>query len=232
MHKKANSVIKKAITENRNTLTQEEAKLFASDLDIPCPLAYSAKDENDAKKIADKLGYPVILKVLSHKILHKSDIGGVEKNLKNADEVVRGYKKVFNSAQKIDQEAQILVEKMMPSGLESIIGLIMEPDLGSVIMVGLGGVLTELFEDVVFRLAPINKKEAEIAIKSLKASKLFYGYREQLPIDINALINLLVKVSKVPEWFNNIEQIDLNPVILYKDGLSAVDVKVILKNNN
>ena len=230
MYEKANSVIKKAIAENRNILTQEEAKLFALDLDIPCPPAYSAKDENDAKRIADKLGYPVILKVLSHKILHKSDIGGVEKNLKNADEIVRGYKKVLNSVQKIDQEAQILVEKMMPSGLESIIGLIMEPGFGPVVMVGLGGVLTELFEDVVFRLAPINKKEAERAIKSLKASKLFYGYREQLPVDIDVLINLLVKVSKVPEWFNNIEQIDLNPVILYENGLSAVDVKVILKN--
>jgi len=230
MHEKANSIIKKVITENRNALTQEEAKLFALDLDIPCPPAYSATDENDAKRIAGKLGYPVILKVLSHKILHKSDIGGVEKNLKNADEVVRGYKKVLNSAKKIDQEAQILVEKMMPSGLESIIGLITEPGFGSVIMVGLGGILTELFEDVTFRLAPINEKEAEKAIKSLKASKLFYGYREQSPVDINALINLLVKISRVPEWFNNIEQIDLNPVILYKNGLSAVDVKVVLKN--
>jgi len=229
MFKKTNAIIKQTRADNRTILTQQEAKLFALDLDIPCPPAYNAKDENDAIRIAEELGYPVILKALSSRILHKSDIGGVEKNLKNSDEVVRGYKKVLNSIKKIDKKAQVLVERMEPSGLEAIIGLITESKLGAVVMIGLGGILTEIFEDIAFRLAPIDEKQAKEAIDSLKTRNLFYGYRGQPPIDIDALIELLVKISRVPEWFEDIEQIDLNPIILYKDGLNAVDIKVVLK---
>lgn len=230
MYEKANSIIKKAIMENRETLNQEETKIFASDFGIPCPPSYIAKSENDAIRLAEKLGYPIILKVLSHKIMHKSDIGGVEKNLQNAQEVIRGYNKVINSVQKIDPKAQILVEKMMPSGIETIIGLIMEPGFGPVVMVGLGGILTELFEDIIFRLAPINLEDAQKAINCLRGNKLFYGYRGESPIDLSSFNELLVKVSKVPQWFSGINQIDLNPVILYETGLSAVDIKVVLKN--
>ena len=171
------------------------------------------------------LKFPVALKVCSSKILHKTDVGGVKLNIKDMEEL----KKTFKIFRKKFPKENLLVDQMEKKGVEIIIGLVQDPTFGLSIMCGIGGIFTELYKDVTFRIVPIEKIDAEEMIEEIKGKKLLEGFRN-IPANKKLVIDLLLKVSKIgEELMDHIDQMDLNPVFVYGDDLCVVDAKLILK---
>ena len=171
------------------------------------------------------LKFPVALKVCSSKILHKTDVGGVKLNIKDMAEL----KKTFKEFKKKFPKENLLVDQMAEKGVEIIIGLVQDPTFGLSIMCGMGGIFTELYKDVTFRVVPIDKYDAQQMIEEIKGKKLLEGFRN-IPANKELVIDLVMKVSKIGnELIDHIDQMDLNPVFVYGDDLCVVDAKLILK---
>ena len=171
------------------------------------------------------LKYPVALKVCSNKILHKTDVGGVKLGIKNKEELIKTFK-AFKS--KFPNE-KFLVDQMVDKGVEIIVGLVQDPTFGLTIMAGIGGIYTELYKDVSFRVVPIEKVDAEEMVEEIKGKALLEGFRN-IPADKGLVIDLIEKVAKIgEELIDKIDQMDLNPVFIYKDSYCVVDAKLILK---
>jgi len=184
-------------------------------------------------KVVNKIGdldglglkFPVALKVCSNKILHKTDVGGVKLGIKDMDELKTVFKKFKNKFPK----EYLLVDQMEEKGVEIIIGLVQDPTFGLCIMCGIGGIYTELYKDVSFRVVPIDRYDAESMIEEIKGKKLLEGFRN-IPANKKLVIDLLLKVSKIgEELIDHVDQMDLNPVFVYGDDLCVVDAKLILK---
>ena len=172
-----------------------------------------------------KLRFPVALKVCSNKILHKTDVGGVKLNIKNPKEL----RTVFKDFKKKFPKEDLLVDQMEEKGVEIIIGLVQDPTFGLSVMCGIGGIFTELYKDVTFRVIPIDKYDAVQMIEEIKGKKLLEGFRN-IPANKDIVVDLLLKVSKIGmELMDNIDQMDLNPVFVYEKSLCVVDAKLILK---
>jgi len=175
----------------------------------------------------DNLGlkFPVALKVCSSKILHKTDVNGVKLGIKNLDEL----KQEFTEFKKRFPNDDLLVDQMEEKGVEIIVGLIQDPTFGLSIMCGIGGVYTELYKDVTFRVVPIDRYDAEQMIEEIKGKKLLEGFRN-IPANKKLVIDLLLKVSDIGKKLDDrVEEMDLNPVFVYGDDLCVVDAKLILK---
>jgi len=171
------------------------------------------------------LKFPVALKVCSSKILHKTDVGGVKLNIKDKN----GLKKTFKEFKKKFPNENLLVDQMVEKGVEIIIGLVQDPAFGLSIMCGIGGVYTELYQDVSFRVIPIDRYDAEQMIEEIKGKKLLEGFRN-IQANKKLVIDLLMKASKIGKKLEKrIDQMDLNPVFVYKDDYCVVDAKLILK---
>jgi acetyl-CoA synthetase (ADP-forming) len=182
--------------------------------------------------MAEKAGYPVVLKIISPDIIHKSDAGGVAINLKNEDEVKAAYTRILDNAKKYKEDAKIvgiLVEEMATQSTEIIIGAVKDPQFGPTIMFGLGGIFVELLKDVTFRVAPITAQEAAEMVVEVQAFPLLNGYRNTPPADVKAIVNLIVRVSKLVTENPEIKELDLNPVMAYKEGVKTVDARIILE---
>jgi len=174
-----------------------------------------------------KHGVPVVLKIESTKILHKTDIGGVITDISNKKELIQNWKKIKKLAQKY--KAKILIQKQI-TGYEVIIGAKQDPVFGPVIMFGLGGIFVEVFKDVSFRLAPITKKETQEMIKEIKGYKILKGYRGKKAINLKQIENILFNLSKLITKNHQIQEVDLNPVIVNEKQAQVVDVKIIVSN--
>lgn len=175
----------------------------------------------------DDLGlkFPVALKVCSNKILHKTDVGGVKLGIKDIDEL----KTIFKEFKKKFPKENLLVDQMEEKGVEIIIGLVQDPTFGLTVMCGIGGIYTELYKDVTFRVVPIERYDAEEMVEEIKGKKLLEGFRN-IPANKKLVIDLLLKVSKIgEELIDHVDQMDLNPVFVYGDDLCVVDAKLILK---
>ena len=171
------------------------------------------------------LKFPVALKVCSSKILHKTDVGGVKLNIKDMAEL----QKTFKDFKKKFPKENLLVDQMEEKGVEIIIGLVQDPTFGLSIMCGMGGIFTELYKDVTFRVVPIDKYDATQMIEEIKGKKLLEGFRN-IPANKELVIDLVMKVSKIGKaLIDHIDQMDLNPVFVYGDDLCVVDAKLILK---
>jgi len=172
-----------------------------------------------------KLKFPVALKVCSNKILHKTDVDGVKLNISDINEL----KKKFKNFRKKFPKENLLVDQMADKGVEIIIGLIQDPTFGLSIMCGIGGIFTELYKDVTFRVVPIDKYDAKEMIEEIKGKKLLEGFRN-IKADKKLVLDLLLKVSKIgEELMDHIKEMDLNPVFVYKNDYCVVDAKLILK---
>jgi acyl-CoA synthetase (NDP forming) len=181
--------------------------------------------------LSEQLGYPVVLKVSSVDITHKSDAGGVKINLQNVAEVENAFGVIMQSCKAAVPKANIegvSVQGMAKPGIEVIMGMIKDPSFGPVIMFGLGGVFVEVLQDVAFRIVPIEKSDAEEMINEIKGRKLLEGYRGQEPADVACLQQILLKLSDFVNTTPEIEEIDMNPVFAYKDGAVVVDARIIL----
>ena len=199
---------------------------------IPVTTFKLAKSEEEAVGFAEKTGFPVVLKIVSPDILHKSDAGGVKVNLKNAEEVRSAYGKILENAEKYNATACIvgvLVQEMAPQSTEVIVGAIKDPQFGQTLMFGLGGIFVELLKDVTFRVAPITREDAEEMIREVKAYPLLRGYRNTPAADVNAIVDVLLNTSRLVMDYPEIKELDLNPVMAYEKGAKTVDARIILE---
>lgn len=218
--------------EGRKNLLENEAKTVCVEYGIPVTKFELAKNEAEAVKFAEKIGYPVVLKIVSPDILHKSDVGGVIVNLKNAKEVQNAYNQILQNIKKHKAKAKItgiLVQEMAPPSTEIIVGAIKDPQFGPSIMFGLGGIFVEVLKDVTFRVAPITEDEAREMITEVKAYPLLKGYRNQPPVDIDAIVRILLNTSKLVMEHQEIKELDLNPIMVYEKGAKTVDARIILE---
>jgi acyl-CoA synthetase (NDP forming) len=230
--KSALEIISQAIKDKRKSLLETEAKVICREYGIPVTRFELAKSEEEAAAFAASIGYPVVLKIVSPDIIHKSDVGGVMVNLKNAKEVNNAYEQILNSVKKHDPEAQIvgiLVQEMAPASTEVIVGSISDPQFGPAVMFGLGGVFVEVLKDVTFRIAPISEGDALEMIEGVKAYPLLKGYRGSPAVDINAIVKILMDTSRLVMDHQQIKELDLNPIMVYEKGAKTVDARIILQ---
>jgi acyl-CoA synthetase (NDP forming) len=194
-------------------------------------MAELAPTARDAVAAADRLGYPVVLKIVSPDIAHKSDAGGVKVGPNSASEVEVAFEEIMDAVKARQPDARIegvAVQKMAPQGTEVIVGMSKDPQFGPVMMFGLGGIFVEVLKDVSFRIVPIERRDAREMIEEIKAFPVLQGVRGQDPADIGALEDLLLKLSEFVEANPQVEELDLNPVFAYKDGALAVDARIVV----
>ena len=226
-----NDIINQAKKENRTILTEIEAKNIFADAGINCTETKLAATKEEAVSLSEEIGYPVVLKVSSVDITHKSDAGGVKVNLKDKAAVEQAYDDIMASCTAKYPDAEIegvSVQGMAKAGTEVIIGMTQDPSFGPVLMFGLGGIFVEVLKDVAFRVIPIEECDAEDMINEIKGKRLLEGYRGQEPADVAYLQQMLLKLSDFVNATPEIEEIDMNPVFCYKDGAVVVDARIIL----
>jgi acyl-CoA synthetase (NDP forming) len=225
-------IISQAQKEGRKALLETEAKTICMEYAIPVTKFKLAKNVAEAAEFAEQLGYPVVLKIVSPDIIHKSDAGGVIINLKNKAEVQIAYGKILENAKKYKPTAKIvgvLVQEMAPQSTEVIVGSIKDPQFGQTLMFGLGGVFVEILKDVAFKIAPITREDAQEMVTSIKAYPLLKGYRNTPPTDIDAIIATLLNTSRLVMDNPQIKELDLNPILAYEKGAKTVDARIILE---
>ncbi|SHO43847.1 acetate--CoA ligase family protein [Desulfopila aestuarii] len=228
---KTAQILSKAREEKRTVLTEIEAKQILGEAGINCTPTVLAESKEKAVSICDEIGYPVVLKVSSVDITHKSDAGGVKVNLQNREAVEKAYDDIMTSCRAYAPDANIegvAVQGMAKIGTEIIMGMIKDASFGPVVMFGLGGVLVEVLKDVSFRIVPIEKADAEEMTSEIQGKKLLAGYRGNDPADVPYLQEMLVKLSDFVNATPGIEEIDMNPVFAYKEGAVVVDARIIL----
>ena len=213
-------------------LTEIESKEFVQSSGIPVVHARLATSQQEAVAVASELGFPAALKIVSPEIIHKSDVGGVRLGLKSRAEVRRAYSDIVSAARMTNPTAHILgvsVQAMAPPGIEVILGMTQDPQFGPVLMFGLGGVMVEVLKDVAFRLVPLNRHDARQMVREIRGYPILNGYRGHEPVDIAALEDSLLKLSRFIETHPEVNELDMNPVFAYRDGVLAVDARVVLK---
>jgi len=225
-------IIAQAKKEGRVALTEVEAKELLATAGINVAPTKLATSKQEAASIAKTLGFPVVLKIVSPDVLHKSDAGGVKLNLNSEAEVGNAFDAIMTSIKAKLPSAKILgiaVQKMARPGTEVIIGMSKDPQFGPVLMFGLGGIFVEIMKDVSFRIVPLTKRDADEMIHEIKGFPVLTGYRGQEVASLAHLQDMLLKVSEFAEKNPEVKEIDLNPVLAYKDGAIAVDARVILE---
>jgi len=227
-------IIDKARSEDRNVLTEIEAKELLMEAGISVVDTKLATSKEEVISISQQLGFPVVLKIASPDVVHKSDAGGVKLDLKTAKQAGKAYDDILKAIKKQYPEAKIQgvsVQKMARPGVEVIIGMSKDAQFGPVLMFGLGGILVEILKDISFRIVPLTKRDAKEMIKEIKGYPLLEGYRGQEPVDVNNLEELVLKVSNFVEQTPEVDELDLNPIFAYSDGAVAVDARVILEES-
>jgi acyl-CoA synthetase (NDP forming) len=225
-------IFAKAGKEKRSLLTEIESKELLKAARIPVVETRLASSKKEAMEIAAKLGFPVVMKIVSPDVVHKSDAGGVKLSIQNATQAGKAYSEILANIKKHYPKARITgvtVQKMAKQGIEVIIGMTKDAQFGPVIMFGLGGILVEVLKDVSFRIVPMTKRDASEMIGEIKGYPILKGYRGQDPADIPFLEDLIVKVSEFVDKNPEIKELDLNPVFAYKDGALAVDARIIIE---
>ena len=218
-------------TTAARTLTEVEAKQLLAQAGLPVVETRLATSKKEAVEAAKKLGYPVVLKIVSPQITHKSDVGGVKLNLDSDQAVGDAFDAVTAAARRAAPDATIAgvsVQRMAEPGIEVIMGVSTDAQFGPVLMFGLGGVLVEVLKDVAFRVIPITPRDARQMVREIQGYPLLEGYRGQEPADVEALEKLLLGLSQFVEQHPEIEELDLNPVFAYPKGALAVDARIVV----
>lgn len=201
---------------------------------IPVIETRLAINQREAVSMSQSIGFPVALKINSPDLVHKTDSGGVKLGLKNPSEVKKAYKDILKSVKKKHPRIVIhgvSVQKMAPPGTEVIIGTSKDPQFGPVIMFGLGGIFVEVLKDVSFRVIPVNRRDAQEMIHEIKGFPLLQGFRGKEPANISALVEMILKISKLIDRNPQIKEMELNPIFAYKDKALAVDARIVLEGS-
>jgi 3-hydroxypropionyl-CoA synthetase (ADP-forming) len=224
-------VFEDTIRTDHKVITEEESKNILKRYGISVPPYALVNSADEAVKAAKKIGFPLVMKVVSPQILHKTDVGGVKVGIDNVQDVKKTFNDMFGrlSKKKGVHVKGILLEKMVPKGVELIVGIQNDSQFGPVIMTGMGGIMTEVMKDVAFRMLPITTSDAKSMLNELKGSKLLKGFRGSEPIDLNMVAKMLVQIGKLgTENADFINSIDFNPVVVYPKSHYVVDAKIIL----
>jgi acyl-CoA synthetase (NDP forming) len=233
--KECETIIQKALQEGRFSLLIPESQQICKLHHIPTPVSHVVQNVDEAVTKVNEIGFPVVLKIVSPQILHKSDVGGVVLGIADEAALKKAYPKLIADVNKNNPKADVLgvlIEKMMPPSTEVIVGGIRDSQFGPSIMFGMGGIFTEVYKDIAFRVAPVDKIDALNLIHELRGSKILEGIRGQPPADIDALVDVLMDISSLMSQHSAITQLDLNPVIAYPDGVCAVDTRIVLAKND
>ena len=225
-------LIERARQQGRTLLTELESKQVLHDVGIPTTLGQLATSDEEAVRMADTIGYPVVLKIASPDIIHKSDVGGVQLHLQHAEAVRQAFHTMQQNVAIHAPGARvdgIIVQPMATPGVEVIVGMSKDATFGPVLMFGLGGILVEVLKDVTFRIVPLNKRDAAEMIRDIKGLQLLTGYRGAPPADLEALQDILMKLSAFVVDTPEVQAIDLNPIYAYAQGALAVDARVVLE---
>lgn len=218
---------------NPKVITEESSKEILSEYGIKVPHYALVTNTDEAVQKSKEIGFPLVAKIVSADILHKTDVGGVKVGLNSEDEVKKTFDDMFYRLKEKFDVKGVLLEKMVPNGVELIIGLQNDSQFGPSIMVGLGGIYTELFKDVSFRVLPITKNDALKMLESLRGKEILRGFRGSKPINMDMLSEAIVNIGTLGvDMAGKYESIDFNPVVLYPDGYFVVDAKIILKEKS
>ena len=229
------NVLDAARREKRTLLTEVESKALLKEAGVPVVDTRLARTREEAAAIAKQTGYPVALKIVSPDIAHKSDVGGVKLNLRTEKQVAKAFDDIMKAVQSRQPNARIqgvAVQTMARPGVEVIVGLSKDAQFGPVVMFGLGGIFVEVLKDVSFRIVPLLRRDAREMVREIKGFPVLQGVRGQEAVDIAALEDILLKVSELAERHPEVRELDLNPVIAYKDGAVAVDARVVLEGES
>jgi acyl-CoA synthetase (NDP forming) len=224
-------IIKKVMSEGRSLFTEKESKDLIKNAGVNVVDTRLARSKEEAVGICDQLGYPVVVKIASKEVTHKSDAGGVKLGIQSSEELGKAYDEILASVtQKYPKAAieGVTVQKTARPGVEVIIGMFTDAQFGPVLMFGLGGIFVEIIKDVSFRIVPLTQKDTREMIRQIKGYPLLEGYRGQERVDISNLESILLKLSKFVEQYPEIKEFDLNPIFAYSDGAVVVDARVIV----
>jgi acetyl-CoA synthetase (ADP-forming) len=219
-----NPIIAKAIEEGRYKLLEHESFELLRQYNIPVPDFALVQDVDEALRVVKDIGYPIVLKVVSPDIVHKSDVGGVILNISSDDELRSACERIRSNIKEKAPYARVsgfLVQKMVPEGLETIVGATKDPIFGHVIAFGLGGVLVEVLQDVSFRIVPVSEEDARAMIREIRGYRLFNGYRNMPARDEEAVVYIITRFSELLSDNPNIVEADLNPIIILERGKGA-----------
>jgi len=225
---------KKAKKAKKTLLNEVESKEILGKAGIKIVEAKLAPSAKEAVALSKEMGYPVVLKIASPDVVHKSDVGGVKVGLANATQVRNAYRDIVASVKKAFPKAVIegvSVQPMAKPGVEVIMGMSKDAQFGPVLMFGLGGIFVEILKDVSFRIVPLVRRDAAEMIRDIKGYPVLEGYRSQPPSDVAALEDMILKLSDFVDKHPEIKELDLNPVFAYPDGAVAVDARVILEED-
>ncbi|MFX1327593.1 MAG: acetate--CoA ligase family protein [Promethearchaeota archaeon] len=223
-------VLNNKIKSDQTVLTEFESKELLQEIGIPIPAQKLTISKNETLSAAEEIGFPIVLKLIAEDVVHKSDTGAVKLDLKTKDDVEKAYDDLMKIPSQ--KEKKISVQKMAaPPITELIIGMTTDPQFGPALMFGIGGILVELLEDVSFRIAPITEYDANEMIHEIKGFPILDGYRGKPKADIDAIVEVLMKISDLVTKHEEINEMDLNPVFIYDRGLFCVDARIILKKN-
>jgi len=227
-------ILDQAKAEARKSLTAPEARGICEAYGINIPKEGVAKTAEEAGKLASEIGFPVVMKIVSPQILHKTEAGGVLVGVKSVEQATRGYATIIGNARHYDAHAEILgvqVQQMLAGGQEVIIGAVTDPAFGKLVAFGLGGILVEVLKDITFRLAPASPEDALSMLDGIAAAEILRGVRGAKPVDRAALANMIERVSALVADFPEISEMDLNPVFASEHGATAADVRIVLDFN-
>jgi acetyl-CoA synthetase (ADP-forming) len=218
--------------KKRRSLTEIESREILEYYKLPLVRGKIIKSIEESKKFIDEVGYPVVLKVVSPEIIHKTEVGGVVVNIQNEKQLYDAYNDILKNVKSKIPTARIeglFVQEMMPPSFEVMVGGKYDNTFGQTIAFGLGGIYVEVYEDVSFRILPITEKDAISMIKETKTYKILVGYRGKKPADIRALIDILMKTSNMLESNPEIKELDMNPIFALPDRAVAIDARVIIE---
>ncbi|MEM0025001.1 MAG: acetate--CoA ligase family protein [Zestosphaera sp.] len=227
-------VISKARSEGRTKLLEHEAYDVLIKYGIPAPKFGLATSAEEAVRLAEEVGYPVVLKIVSPDIVHKSDVGGVKLNLNSSEEVRRSFDEIIRNVRVNAPEAKvagILVQEMIPQSLEVIVGATRDPTFGPVLLFGLGGIFVEVLKDVSFRITPLTRYDAETMLTEIRAAKILDGYRGTPPRDKEAIVDIILRLAKFMEEHESVTDVDLNPIMVFEVGKGAkvADARILIR---
>ena len=228
-------IINRCLEKGQTFIPENLAYQICREFDIAHPPYALAANAEECVKEAESIGFPVVLKIVSPQVVHKSDVGGVLVGLSNVEEIEAGYQQLLSNVEKNVSGAEItgvLVQKAMPKGVEVVSGGLENQQFGPVVMFGSGGVLVEVLNDVAFRLAPFSAEEAKRQISETMAAKVLAGVRGSEACNLDALANLLVNTGRLMAETPEMAEIDFNPVLAYPDGCIIVDARMILKHDS
>ncbi|MDA4129867.1 MAG: acetate--CoA ligase family protein [Thaumarchaeota archaeon] len=224
-------LISRAKESGRSSLFEFESEKLARAYGIPVEKAGMARTVTEALTISKKIGFPLVMKIVSQDVLHKTDVGGVKIGINSPSEVKSSFTEIIRNVKKHNRTARIegvYLQKMAPKTYEFVIGGTRDKQFGPTVMFGLGGIYVELYKDVSFRLAPVSDEEAKSMLLEIRAAPLLTGFRDSKPLDLGAIISVIKSVGRMLMDLKDIDSIDINPLLVYEKACKAVDVRVVL----